>query len=92
MPQPINHICAGHERCLDELFRSGYEVTRANGAVFLGAYVAYVTYLVFHETQNPALPALNTLLFSLLIPALVIGTVIVSVLALRREEQGSKKP
>ncbi len=70
-------------------FRTGYMLTRTNGAVFLGAYVLYVVYLVFKETQNPMLDMFSAALFNLVIPMMIIGTVIVSVLALRGEERSA---
>jgi cation:H+ antiporter len=73
-------------------FRAGYTVTRTNGAVFLMAYVLYVTFLVLKETQHEALPMFSTLMFSVLLPAVIVGTVIVSVLALREEESSRQKP
>lgn len=66
-------------------FRSGYEVTRANGAVFLGCYVLYVTWLVLRETGSPLLGAYTSILAGLVIPALIVGTVLVAVRALRDE-------
>ncbi len=68
------------------LFRSGYEVTRGNGLLFLGAYVAYVVYLVMKETQHPALADYSGVLFSVALPAVIIGVVVVTVAALRREK------
>lgn len=73
------------------LFRSGYEVTRANGAVFLAGYVAYVVYMVLAATHNPALALFTSALLNVLVPAVIVGTVIVSVQALRAEEKASPK-
>ena len=69
-------------------FRTGYQVTRANGAVFLGCYVMYVVFLVLQETQSPALGTYSAVLFGAVVPALIIGTVIVAVMALREEQAG----
>lgn len=71
-------------------FRSGYELTRANGAVFLGAYCVYVAWLVMAATNSPALAGLEMLLSGVLMPALIIGTVVVAILTLRREEQAKR--
>jgi cation:H+ antiporter len=68
-------------------FRSGYTLTRANGAVFLASYVLYVVYLILKETQDPALHTYSDVLLALVVPAIIIGTIIVSVLALRNEEK-----
>lgn len=68
-------------------FRAGYTLTRANGAVLLGSYVLYVIYLVLKETQSPVLDSFSTVLISLIVPAIIIGTVVVSVRSLRAESQ-----
>lgn len=70
------------------LFRTGYTLTRANGAVFVSAYVIYVLFLVWKEQQNPALADLGVVVFSVLLPALIIGTVIMQVLGMRAEQNG----
>lgn len=72
------------------LFRAGYILTRTNGAVFLGAYVLYVVYLVLKETQNPMLDMFSAALFNVVIPMMIIGTVMASVLTLRGEEQSRR--
>lgn len=71
-------------------FRVGYQFTRANGAVFLGSYALYVVYLVLRETANPNLAAYSAVLFGVVIPAIIVGTVVVSVAALRGEDQGKR--
>lgn len=73
-------------------FRSGYTVTRANGAVFLASYVMYVVFLVLKETGNPAVDAYGTVMFGGVLPAIIIGTVVVSVRALREEQRGADRP
>lgn len=69
-------------------FRVGYQLTRANGAVFLASYVLYVTYLVLQETQSPALGTYGAVLFGAVVPGIIIGTVIVAVKSLREEHGG----
>lgn len=71
------------------LFRAGYVLTRANGAVFLGGYVLYVLFLVWQQQQAPMMADLQAVVFSVLMPALIVGTVAVFVLSLRDEQ---KKP
>ncbi len=68
-------------------FRAGYVLTRANGAVFLAAYVVYVLFLVWKEQQSVALNDLAAIVFSVMLPALIIGTVIVQVRAMRDEQK-----
>lgn len=68
-------------------FRAGYVLTRARGAVFFAAYLLYVLFLVWKEQQAPALAHLQALVFSGLMPALIVGTVAVFVLSLRDEQK-----
>jgi cation:H+ antiporter len=67
------------------MFRTGYAVTRANGAVFVTAYLVYAAYLILQAQQDPALLPFNHGVLSLLLPALIIGTVVITVRGLRDE-------
>lgn len=69
------------------LFRTGYMLTRANGAVFVGAYVLYVLFLILKEQQSPLLGDFTAVAAGLLLPALIIGTVITQVLGMRAEQR-----
>ncbi len=66
-------------------FRADYTLTRANGALFLGIYVIYLLYLIWQQQHAQALPTLQTVSFSVLLPALIIGSVVYVVAALRQE-------
>lgn len=71
-------------------FRAGYVLTRLNGAVFLAAYVLYLVYLVYREMNSPMLEVFSVAMMGLVIPAMIIGTVVLSVLALRAEERACR--
>ena len=67
------------------IFRSGFVVSRANGALFLGGYGLYLGYLVVAAKGGASLPALQTALMGGLLPLLVIVTVVLFIRDLRRE-------
>ena len=73
------------------LFRSGYVLSRANGAVLFGSYVVYIAWTVMRATASPALGAFNRLMFDLAFPALIVGLVVALILSLRKEEAGAGK-
>ena len=68
-------------------FRTGYELSRANGAVFVGVYLVYLVYLYLQATKNSALATLHLAVFEVLLPVLIIGTVVVIVGSLRAEKK-----
>jgi cation:H+ antiporter len=70
------------------LFRTRYEFTRWNGALFLGGYVLYIAWIVLKATGSRALGAFNGILFDIVFPALIIGITVTFVLALRKEKNG----
>ncbi|MBW3633606.1 MAG: calcium/sodium antiporter [Chloroflexi bacterium] len=53
-------------------FLVGYDVTRWEGALFLGAYLAYTTYLILEAINHPALPTYRSVLLPLVAGGLVI--------------------
>ena len=71
------------------LFRTGYSISRANGAVFFGSYVLYIVWTVMKATESPLLRAFNGLLAQIVIPALIVGFVVTLVAALGREAKGT---
>jgi cation:H+ antiporter len=68
------------------VFRSEFVVTRANGALFLGCYIAYLGWLI---TSNMGTPPewLGPLLQNGLIPLAIIFTMVVFVTATRGESR-----
>ncbi len=71
-------------------FRSGYVLTRANGAVLLGSWVVYVAWLVLQEQQAAALPLVSFLLLRFFVPTLIVGAVLVMVKSLHHEHRSSE--
>ena len=58
------------------VFMTGRVIARWEGAVFLGYYVAYVTYLVLAAQQHGALGAFSTAMLSFVLPLTVITLVV----------------
>jgi cation:H+ antiporter len=50
------------------IFLSGYSITRGEGALFLGYYVAYILYLFMFSVEHDLLPAYSTLMLSYILP------------------------
>jgi cation:H+ antiporter len=57
--------------CLPVFF-AGRIITRGNGAMFFGYYVAYTMYLVFTAQQAPALHGLNVAMLWFVIPLTLV--------------------
>ncbi|HCE29925.1 MAG TPA: sodium:calcium antiporter [Comamonadaceae bacterium] len=58
------------------IFLSGREIARWEGFVFLGYYVAYVTYLILSAQHHAALETYSTVMMSFVIPLTVITLVV----------------
>jgi cation:H+ antiporter len=58
------------------IFMTGREIARWEGAVFLGYYVAYVTYLLLAAQQHAALPAFSATMVGFVIPLTVVTLVV----------------
>ncbi len=67
-------------------FRTGYQLTRVNGAVLLGSWVAYVTWLVLREQGSAAMPVVQGIVLRGLLPAIIIGAVVEMVKSLHDEQ------
>jgi cation:H+ antiporter len=61
------------------VFRSGGEIARWEGAVFLGYYVAYATYLILAASEHDALPAYSDAMLGFVLPLTVVTLVVVAV-------------
>jgi cation:H+ antiporter len=59
------------------VFMTGREIARWEGAVFLGYYAAYVTYLVLAAQDHSALGLFSTTMMSFVVPLTVITLVVV---------------
>lgn len=54
------------------IFFVGYTIARWEGAVFLGYYVAYTTYLILAATEHDALPEFSSAMLYFVLPLTVI--------------------
>jgi cation:H+ antiporter len=69
--------------CLPVFF-ADYQISRLNGAAFLGFYVAYVVYLIFSSTQHDALSSYRMVLFYAVAPVTLVTLLFITARALRR--------
>ena len=70
------------------VFITGREIARWAGGVFVGYYVAYVTYLILAAQQHDALQAFSGVMLSFVVPLTVITLVVVMI----RRPQASTAP
>ena len=71
-------------RCLP-VFYSGYRVTRVEGLLFLGLYLAYGLHVVSFTTGMPLASKLEHLMLFYILPALLVGVLLNAVRAWRRQ-------
>lgn len=70
------------------IFFVGYTIARWEGAVFLGYYVAYTTYLILAATEHDALPEFSSAMLYFVLPL----TVITAGVVLFREHSAHRRP
>jgi cation:H+ antiporter len=58
------------------IFMTGREISRWEGAVFLGYYLAYTGYLILAAQQHAALPAFSSTMLSFVVPLTIITLVV----------------
>ena len=68
------------------IFFTGYTIARWEGAVFLGYYVAYTTYLVLDATAHAALPAMDLAMTWFVLPLTAITLLTLAARAFHRRE------
>jgi cation:H+ antiporter len=66
------------------IFFSGYVIARWEGAVFLGYYVAYTTYLVLDATEHAVTAAVGAAMLWFVLPLTALTLAVVAVRAFRR--------
>ena len=66
------------------IFFTGHSISRWEGAVFLGYYVAYTGYLVLATQRHAALPAFNAIMLWFVIPLTVVTLGVVLARALKK--------
>ncbi len=59
------------------IFVTGREIARWEGGVFLGYYIAYVTYLILAAQQHDALQAFSGVMLGFVVPLTVVTLVVV---------------
>jgi cation:H+ antiporter len=59
------------------VFITGREIARWEGGVFLGYYVAYVSYLILAAQQHDALPLFSGMMMGFVVPLTVVTLVVV---------------
>ncbi|MDR8392600.1 calcium/sodium antiporter [Aliifodinibius sp. S!AR15-10] len=69
------------------IFFSGGKISRWEGGLFLGYYVAYTLYLVLDATGHDSLPLFNDIMFYFVIPLTVITIIIIAIRELRPEDK-----
>jgi cation:H+ antiporter len=67
-------------------------IGRAHGLFFLGAYAAYMGYLVLDSTGHDALPALSTVMLEFVLPIVAVTLIVLLVQGLRRTSRGPEAP
>ncbi len=70
------------------IFAAGHLITRWNGALFLGCYVAYVLYLVLAAMQHAALPAYSAAMLSFVLPLTAVTLIVLLMRAARAPAPG----
>lgn len=68
------------------IFFTGHTISRWEGVLFLGYYVAYTSFLVLTVTGHPGLPAFRMAMQGFAIPLTAVTLLVVSARALRRRE------
>ncbi len=69
------------------IFFSGNVIARWEGAVFLGYYIAYTTYLVLSSSKHAALEAFDTAMVWFVMPLTVLTLIIVTLRAVRKQKR-----
>jgi cation:H+ antiporter len=72
------------------IFFTGHRIARWEGALFLGYYLTYVTYLILEATRHPVFPAFHTALLGFILP-LTLMTLVVSVWQARRSRTTTER-
>ncbi|MBE9177282.1 calcium/sodium antiporter [Oculatella sp. LEGE 06141] len=72
------------------IFFTGNLISRWEGFVFIGYYLAYTTYLILDATNHASLPIFSSVLLLFAIPLTVITLVIFTIRALRARQHKAK--
>ena len=71
------------------IFFGGYVIKRWEGGLFLGYYVAYITYLIMAATEHDALPFFSNAMQAFVLPltAITLGTILVRDIVAHRQRK-----
>lgn len=70
------------------LFAFSHQITRANGALFLAAYVSYIAYQILVATSHPSLSAFVQTMQGIILPMTVAALITIMVIG-KRDAAGS---
>lgn len=73
--------------CLPVFF-AGYRINRANGALFIAMYVAYLVHLILHASDHHALDSYRTAMIWFVLPLTAATLVFIGLRALAMRNQG----
>lgn len=65
------------------IFFSGYEISRWEGGLLLGYYLAFTAYVVLRATEHDALPAFSGVMLAFVVPLTVLSLAVVTWRGLR---------
>ena len=68
------------------IFFAGYCVTRFNGAVFFGFYVAYIVYLIFTATDHQALGTFQSAMIYFVLPITAVMLILLTIRGFTRRK------
>jgi|SRR5690625_241362 len=69
------------------IFFTGHEITRREGALFLGYYIAYIVYLLLSSAEHDALPAYSVVMIAFVVPITVITILTISIREWRKRRR-----
>ena len=72
------------------IFFTGYTISRWEGLLFLGYYVAYMFYLFLNSTQHQGLPTFSWVMMAFVIPLTVVTLLVLTYQAARDRQRGGQ--
>ncbi|HXV44964.1 MAG TPA: calcium/sodium antiporter [Anaerolineae bacterium] len=73
------------------IFFIGHQISRWEGGLFFGYYVAYILYLILYASQHTALPAFSLVMRTFVIPLTAVTVMILFVRAIRAHHRNLPK-
>ncbi len=69
------------------IFFTGHLISRWEGALFLGYYIAYTLYLIFKATEHDILPVFNNVMILFVIPLTTITLILITYREIKRKKR-----